>query len=253
MNSKYERNNIVIVIILSLVFIISATLIYFIYFNKEEHIDNKESLFVKVEDKNVIKSISNIIDDNNLYIFAKYEKNIDDINTINNNEKLELAFNTIRKDNEDISIYDISNYFKNIFKTTIYWNTDNIKCSCGNDLYIYDIENKKYTYNIEHIEHENEIEKPNYKILDIEKKNDIYIVKMNYIWNKVIDDKLNIYVNYNDLLEDKVLFSIDINEEDKEDLLEQNYNKYKDKLYTYVYTFEIVNNKYLLTSFRYEK
>ena len=76
---------------------------------------------------------------------------------------------------------------------------------------------------------------------------------MNYIWNKVIDDKLNIYVNYNDLLEDKVLFSIDINEEDKEDLLEQNYNKYKDKLYTYVYTFEFVNSKYLLSSFRYEK
>ena len=74
----YKKNNLVIVILLALWFVVSSTLVYFIYFNEpvvEE--EKKDSIFVKVEDEEIIKNITDTIDKNNLVILAKYEKSID--------------------------------------------------------------------------------------------------------------------------------------------------------------------------------
>ncbi len=266
--SRYEKNNLVIVVLLAMSFIISATLVYFIYFNEPIVPENKDSIFVEITDKEVINKLKDTIDKNNLIVLSSRDRNVENINTIPNKDKLEMAYKTlVDEDTKENGITDekIDSYFKNIFDTTIYWNKENIKCTCDNDLYIYNNELSKYEYNENHEEHELSIIKPIYsKVLDAEKKNDIYVIKMSYIWTYY--DGSNEYItsgysNYNDIEKNIKLFDIELPEEiDTEDInyyavkeIDDNYDKYIDKLHTYIYTFIEKDGKYLLQSFRYER
>lgn len=269
---NYEKNNIVIVIVVSLLFIISSSIVYYIFFVNEPDKDNiKDSIYVKVTEKDTIEELKNTIINNNLTELARYEKTIDNINTINNTQKLSLAFNKLINDKE--YLYDekidaslIDDYFKNNFVNTIYYNKQDIICSCNEKLYIYDNESNTYSYNISHNEHEMYKTIPYYiKVLSVDKKNDTYVIKVAYVWNTyTIDEYTNVgYASYNDsinrkneLFEIEVLegFDVDINKDMyaiKE--IEDNYEIYKNKLHKYTYTFEKSDGIYKLLSLKFEK
>lgn len=278
---NYKKNNVVIVTIVSLLFILSSAIVYFVFFVDKTTNDNaKDSIYVKVTDKDIIDELKEVIISNNLIELARYEKNIDNINTMNNSQKLNMAFNKIINDkkynyDEKIDANQLEEYFKNNFKDMIYYNNENILCSCKEKLYIYDKKTNTYEYNIEHSEHLIYKTDPYYiKVLSVDKKNDTYIIKVTYVWSTYnIDGYTNVgYASYNDSLNrQNKLFEIEVPDisvnynppidstiEINKDMyaikeIETNYELYKNKLHKYTYTFIRENDIYKLLSFKFEK
>lgn len=267
--NRYERNNVVIVILVALLFVITTAIVYFVYFNKPVEEEKKDSIFVQVEDEKIIKELTDTIMNNNLEVIASLEKDVDNINTLSNKDKLSVAFPYVFDKTKDayengIDTKLFDEYYKNAFNTSIYWNKEDIDCTCDKKLFLYDKEKEKYVYNEQHLGHGVFSINPYYKkVLEVLKKNETYVIKMSYIWGYF--DGLSTtntgYPTHNDVLNNtNKLFEIDIPEEDVNDInyyalkeIENNYDNYKDKLHTYVYTFEKVDNNYLLSSFRFEK
>lgn len=272
MNS-YKKNNVVIVILVSLFLIVAAALVYFFYFldypEKEE--DKKESIYIKITDENVINELENTINNNMLYLLLSYDKGIDNTNAIEESKKMELAIKSVIKDIEDpyiegINIDLIEIYFKNTFKTTMYWDKDNVICECGENLYLYDKDNNKYIYNNEHLGHGMIEVLPYYsKVIDAKKKNDTYVITLSYVWNmysEVYGYTKTGYVSFNDALSNtNTLFDIEVPEEITDDNIdryaiseiENNYELYKDKLHKVTYVFEKNNDKFLLVNLKHER
>ena len=268
---SYKKNNVVIVIMVSLLFIISSAIVYFLYFFDEPiKDDTKDSIYVRVSDPEIIKKLKDTIENNNLIELAKNEKTLDNINTASNELKLNMSLNKIIKDYKFLDTIDatlLNNYFNDSFKDTIYYNKEDILCSCKEKLYIYDKETNSYIYNEKHEKHEIYETYPYYtKVLSVDKKNNIYVIKVAYVWNTY---KTNEYTNtgyssYNDSIDKQnPLFEIKIEENASFDAshkdyyaikeIETNYEKYKNRLHKYIYTFEENNNTYKLISFKYEK
>ena len=269
---SYEKNNVVIVTVVSLIFIISSAIVYFVFFlDKPIKDDTKDSIYVKVTDETIIEELENTIKNNNLIELAKYEKTLDNINAISNIQKLNMAFGAL--DNEEIDNKLIVEYFKNSFKNSIYYSNEDIMCSCKEVLYTYDKESNTYKYN----NHEHEITTiyPYYsKVLSVDKKNDTYVIKVAYVWNIYdIERYTNTgYASYNDALnKQNELFKIEVPDisanynmpnnfdiEIGKDMyavkeIKANYELYKNKLHRYTYTFEKDNDLYKLVSFKFEK
>jgi len=272
MNS-YKKNNVVIVILVALLFLVVAALVYFFYFLEEPETkeEKKESLYVEISDETIITELLGTINENNLHIIATYEKNIDNMNVLNTPQKLDISLTSILNKINDpytngipIDLFDI--YFKNTFRTTIYWDKININCDCGEVLYLYNEEDNKYVYNEEHLGHGYSTVLPYYtKVIDAKKKNETYIVTVSYVWNNYSDvyGYTNTgYASFTDASSmNNSLFEIEVPDElPNEEVdsyaikeIETNYELYKDKLHKYTYTFEKVDNKYLLVNFDYEK
>ena len=261
--NKYKRNNTIIVITVAIFLLLVSALIYNFYFkdygeyNKGE--EKKESLYVNIDDENIINELLNTIDVNNLKDIAAFEKNIDNINVLEPIEKINIAYNVIKKDEQnEIDVLELDNYFKNAFKTTIYWDKSDIYCSNGEVLYKFDMSTNKYYYNVEHnCENHNEINAIYKNVVSAKKKNDTYIITVNFMWNNSIQPD-TIYKSYKDALNQKdvllVIPSEDGNpsNEDINNFINSNYDDIKDKLHKYTYVFEKVDDNYLLVSFKYE-
>ena len=258
--NKYKKNNFFIVISVSALYVLIAMLVYSFYFHDYENKEyQKESIYIEIKDEKIINELNLLIKDKALDNIAKQEKDIEDLNTINKEEKLYIAYKSIvdKLDNpkeNGIEINTIDEYFKNTFKRTMYWDKENIMCDCGGTLYKYDSTLNKYIYNEEHLAHDNTNIMSNYsKILKVEKKNQIYQVTMTYIWLSNNEDKVTAYKNK------EILFEIDITDSKKDinnyitNEIEKNYEQYKDKLHKYVYYFEKANDNYLLINFDYKK
>ena len=274
---SYEKNNIVIVTVVSLLFIISSAIVYFVFFFEEPLKDDvKDSIYVKVTDKDIIDELKNIIINNNLIELAKHEKTIDNINTASNEIKLNMSFSKVLKDtnykyDDKIDATLLDSYFKDNFKDKIYFNKKDILCSCEEKLYIYDEETNSYKYNLEHTAHPIYETYPYYtKVLSVDKKNDIYVIKVSYIWNTYTRDGYTNtgYASYTDSInKQNALFEIEVpsvnyNILNNTDInvdgyaikeIENNYELYKNKLHKYIYTFEKENDIYKLVSFKFEK
>ena len=120
--NKYKRNNNIIVIFVAIFLIVISLFIYNFYFkdygeyNKTE--EKKESLYVEVTDENVINEILNTIKVNNLKDVVAFEKDIDNINILEPIEKINIAYNAIKKDEQvEIDVIELDDYFKNSIKT----------------------------------------------------------------------------------------------------------------------------------------
>lgn len=271
--NNYRKNNAVIVIMVSFIFLIVSSLVYFFYFiDYEDEIDKKDSIFVNVTDEIIINDLVKKISDNSLFLLGTYEKDIDNINALESSQKLNIAFKSILKNvldpyESNISSEMISDYFKNTFDSTIYWNKEDIYCECNNVLYSYDDSVDGYVYNKDHLGHGLIEITPFYsKVLDTKKKNELYVITMNYVWNNYSDIfgyTNRGYISYNDAISmNNSLFEIEVPDELDNDIdvdfyaikeIEDNFDLYKDKLHKYIYTFKKVNDEYLLVNFEYEK
>lgn len=262
MNS-YKKNNTIIVIVVAIILLLVSALIYNFYFkdyveyNKGE--EKKESLYVDVTDANVINEILNTIKVNNLDDVAAFEKNIDNINTLEPIEKINIAYNVIKgeKDNTEIDVLELDNYFKNAFKTTIYWDKADIYCVNGEVLYKFDISSNKYIYNIEHncVIH-NEISSVYTKVLSVKKKNNIYVITVNHVWSNALESDI-MYSSFANASNKKDMLLVipseagNPSEEDINNFIDGSYDNIKDKLHKYTYTFDKKDDKFLLESFKF--
>lgn len=261
--SKYKRNNNIIVITVAIFLIVVSSLIYNFYFkdygeyNKGEN--KKESLYTLVTDEKIINELLDTININNLYDLAQYEKNIDNINALEPIEKINIAYNAIKKDDKnEIDVIKLDEYFKNSFKTTIYYDKSDIYCINGEVLYKFDITLNKYIYNNEHnCEIHNEISPIYTNVVNVKKKNNIYVITVNHIWKSNLQPDI-MYGSFNDTI-NKTNMLLVVPSEDgnpsKEDInnfIKNNYSDIKDKLHKYTYVFEKKGDKYLLESVKFD-
>lgn len=262
--NKYKRNNTIIVIIVAIFLLLVSSLIYNLYFkdygeyNKTE--EKKESIFIDINDENIINELLNTIDTSNLKDIAAFEKNIDNINTLEPVEKINIAYNSIKnEEKKEIDTIEIDNYFKKTFKTTIYWDKADIFCINGEVLYKYDISSNKYIYNIEHnCENHYEITPIFTKVINAKKKNNIYVLTVSFIWNN--NENIDaVYSSYKDALSKEnillVIPSEDGNPSNEiiNNFIINSYDSIKDKLHKYTFIFEKENSNYLLSRFSFSE
>ena len=259
----YKRNNTIIVITVAIFLLLVSALIYNFYFkdygeyNKTE--EKKESLYVNITDENIINEIVSTIKVNNLKDIAAFEKDIDNINILEPIEKINIAYNAIKKESlNEIDVIELDNYFKNSIKTTIYYDKSDIYCINGEVLYKFDMSKNKYIYNSEHnCEIHNEINVVYTNVLSAKKKNNTYVITVNHIWNSSLQAD-TMYSSYKDALNENNMLLVvpsedgSPSEEDINNFINNSYDEIKSKLHKYTYVFDKKDDKYLLESIKYE-
>ena len=148
------RNNCRVVSLIVVFLILSMSCGAIIYFNnyfKEGKNEEKiEKIFVNVEDDATKELFLNLYKSNHLEYVSKLESDIDNFNVLSSDTKLDIAFNALKKELNDvyasgIELKYIDDYFKNTFKDIIYFNKESIMCvTCKKELFIYDSKNNKY-------------------------------------------------------------------------------------------------------------
>jgi len=269
--NKYQKNNVIIVIVTAFVLLIASAVIYFFHFYKSPtEKETKDKLYVEVTDESTINELAEVIKNNKFHNIDKLERNIDNFNTIETNEKLDIGFNSVFESLNDpysngIDAFLIDEYFNNTFKTIIYWDKTNIHCECGKDIFLYDISQNKYVYNDKHLGHGAFVVDNYYsKIIDVKKKNNKYVVTMIKLWvgyDSLFEPIRVGYSNYMDALyNENPLFEIEFEyENDKSEIyyavneLEDNLEKYQSQMSKYIYTFEKEENSYKLVTFKFEE
>lgn len=276
--NRYKKNNIIIVMLSAMILLLSAALIYFMFFyedgsytiiNTNSHTDYKE-----IKDENIKNTFTDVVKNNKLENIAKLEEDIDSFNNLSNKKKIDIGYYGVIDDITDpystgIDADLIDNYFKDTFKDNIYIDKEEgIYCVCGNILFKYDINSNKYIYNEDHLGHGfTYVENYYSKVIDVKNNDNSYIVTEVKLWNKVSeagdeDFITKAYDSYSDAIdESNPLFEIEIDNPDitktsyyyTEQKLYNNLDSYVNKMNKYVYTFEKINNKYLLVSFEYKK
>lgn len=261
--NRYKRNNNIIVITVAIFLLVVSSLIYNLYFkdyvehNKFE--DKKESLYINITDENKINELLNIISVNNLKDIAAFEKNIDNINTLQPIEKINIAFNALDIEDNELDVIELDNYFKKSFKTTIYWDKSDIYCINGEVLYKYDVSSNKYIFNTLHnCEKHYEINNVYSKVINVKKKNDTYVITLSFIWNNE-ENKDIVYSSYKNAMNKENELLVIPSEEgnpsstDINNYIESNYDNIKDKLHQYTFVFDKTDNNYLLSSFSFSE
>lgn len=236
-----------------------GAIIYFNkYFDDVDKEENAEKIFVSVLDEDTKELFLNLYKNNHLEYISKLESNIDNFNVLDTNTKLDIAFNSIKKEFDNINetgieIKYIDDYFKNGFKDTIYYNKESIICNiCKKELFIYDSKENKYIYNEEHKDHEM-YESNNFytKIIDIKNKNNTYVVTYVNLWTEPVSDynlAYNIYSSYNDAINKTNVIYESNDNVDLEYEIDNNYDLYNDKMHKYTYTFEKIDDSYKIVS-----
>lgn len=264
---KYQKINIFLVIVVTLFLIGTALAWYYAYFDDKNLKQNSiDSLYSKISDETIINELYDTIIDNNLLLLSNNEINIDNVDNIDMNTKINLAYYTIKQKDQNIyengiEVSNMEEYFKNIFKDIIYWDKNDIYCTCSDKIFIFDIENNKYVYNTNHLPHSSYIFPYYTKILNVYNHDNKYIVNLTNVWDNINNDIGYIqtgYKSYSDALNNKnPLFGLNFTfEEETLDKdyyaikeINDNFSKYEKDLNTYSYTFEKIDNKYYLTKF----
>lgn len=238
-----KKDPVVISIISLLILLAVGSIIYFNYFYVKSTGDNKEKIYVKVDDELVINEIEELIIDRKLYNIDKLKRNIDDFNTLSSKEKLNIAFDYVISNIDDvhengIDVKKIEEYFDNTFKSIIYWDKLDLHVYNG-EVYKYEKEKDRYIYDEEQSSFDVDVMNSYAKIINIRNKNNIYEVTLVRLWEN--NDK--VFTSYKDALND--INSITYSKDDIDNHLNE--------MTKYIYTFEKIDNNYLLVSYKYKK
>lgn len=238
-----KKDPVVISIISLLILLAVGSIIYFNYFYVKSTGDNKEKIYVKVDDELVINEIEELIIDRKLYNIDKLKRNIDDFNTLSSKEKLNIAFDYVISNIDDvhengIDVKKIEEYFDNTFKSIIYWDKLDLHVYNG-EVYKYEKEKDRYIYDEEQSSFDVDVINSYAKIINIRNKNNIYEVTLVRLWEN--NDK--VFTSYKDALND--INSITYSKDDIDNHLNE--------MTKYIYTFEKIDNNYLLVSYKYKK
>ena len=238
-----KKDPVVISIISLLILLAVGSIIYFNYFYVKSTGDNKEKIYVKVDDELVINEIEELIINRKLYNIDKLKRNIDDFNTLSSKEKLNIAFDYVISNIDDahengIDVKKIEEYFDNTFKRIIYCDKLDLHVYNG-EVYKYEKEKDRYIYDEEQSSFDVDVMNSYAKIINIRNKNDIYEVTLVRLWEN--NDK--VFTSYKDALND--INSITYSKDDIDNHLNE--------MTKYIYTFEKIDNNYLLVSYKYKK
>lgn len=238
-----KKDPVVISIISLLILLAVGSIIYFNYFYVKSTGDNKEKIYVKVDDELVINEIEELIINRKLYNIDKLKRNIDDFNTLSSKEKLNIAFDYVISNIDDahengIDVKKIEEYFDNTFKSIIYWDKLDLHVYNG-EVYKYEKEKDRYIYDEEQSSFDVDVMNSYAKIINIRNKNNIYEVTLVRLWEN--DDK--VFTSYKDALND-----INFITYSKDDI-----DNHLNEMTKYIYTFEKIDNNYLLVSYKYKK
>ena len=238
-----KKDPVVISIISLLILLAVGSIIYFNYFYVKSTGDNKEKIYVKVDDELVINEIEELIINRKLYNIDKLKRNIDDFNTLSSKEKLNIALDYVISNIDDahengIDVKKIEEYFDNTFKSIIYWDKLDLHVYNG-EVYKYEKEKDRYIYDEEQSSFDVDVMNSYAKIINIRNKNDIYEVTLVRLWEN--NDK--VFTSYKDALND--INSITYSKDDIDNHLNE--------MTKYIYTFEKIDNNYLLVSYKYKK
>lgn len=238
-----KKDPVVISIISLLILLAVGSIIYFNYFYVKSTGDNKEKIYVKVDDELVINEIEELIIDRKLYNIDKLKRNIDDFNTLSSKEKLNIAFDYVISNIDDahengIDVKKIEEYFDNTFKSIIYWDKLDLHVYNG-EVYKYEKEKDRYIYDEEQSSFDVDVINSYAKIINIRNKNNIYEVTLVRLWEN--NDK--VFTSYKDALND-----INFITYSKDDI-----DNHLNEMTKYIYTFEKIDNNYLLVSYKYKK
>ncbi|HOO67849.1 MAG TPA: hypothetical protein PLC53_00560 [Bacilli bacterium] len=271
--NRNKKNDITIVILSAIILLLIGLFVYLNFFHNNIANENTiEDNYIEVGNFDELSNtFEEILTDKELYNIAKYEESISDFNSLENEDKIEIAYNSIVDEVEDpyeegISIDLFNNYFENTYYEDINWDKDDIYCPiCGEVLFYYDSVTDSYIYNEDHLGHGGYVVE-NYfsKIINIENDGDLYKVTEVKLWlyfydvgpstltegyDTYFNAKNEVYplfiLENDDYLEDNLYYY----------LLEEitnNFDKYKNNMATYIYTFKKANDEYLLVTFDFE-
>ena len=271
-----KKSNKIVIMLLAIIIVVLVMLCILLVTNKisfnfneignsnqnisENSNDNELEEGNNVSDNNVSEeNLKNIIK-KQLFILFRYSDPVIKIENIDNKSKLLLALN-ILEDKYTTKSNDINTTIVNVSKSELeaafnssvisdlgikhenfdlYELTGNTIYNRNTDLLVYSKEMYKYLL------------PQASKVKNYEKKNNQYIISMNYLFP---DSDVGFEYYYGSLIDVKngansVVKAYDANGYiDAQKYLDENYNNIKDKLATYNYTFEIVNNKINLVNF----
>ena len=267
-----SKGNLVIVLLIVLILLLSAALVYLVFFSgkdkdstKKEETNTKQDIEEPRElNKSELSDLMSIIDKYYLRNLADHYKNKKFTSTLDNG-MLELMYYYMQEqDNDSWSkhfengkewSFDISKA-DNYFKTLYGFKADEYKdLLCDLDkipLLKYDKENNRYVFNDEHPGHGGRtVGYTDYYVTSSSKTNNRYEIAILFLYGNEMD---GYYVNGEEL-------NIDFDESYVEpddfvkaykDYFKENINEFK-SVNKYVFTFEKVNNNYLLKEFNIEK
>ena len=190
-------------------------------------------------------------------LFSLFKNKIKDID---NNSKLLLALSLL-KDKYITNSNDISTAFVNISadKVEEYFN-NSVIYNLGvkhENFDVYELSNDKTFYNANLESFSKSFlyyRRPSAsKIENYEKNGNKYTISMNYLFSDSDVGFTSYHGNFNDAIEGTniIVNAVDKNGEyiDAQKYLDSNYNNIKNKLTTYTYVFEMVNNKLVLIDY----
>lgn len=210
----------------------------------------------KVEEKDITQKTFEDIVDNELYILFGFKS----LNEITNERKLTLAFNLIDKEYAH-SDNDVWATVQSVSKTKVekvFNNTSISKLGIIHQKFdVYNVNDTHYNRN------NNYMSKRNLfycgfkarKFVNYEEKNNQYILSVNYIFPDSCEGWEKFYGAYGYENQNESNFVVNAHNDAMEyikpqEYLDDNYDSIKDKLDTYVYTFEVDgNNKINLVDF----
>ena len=271
-----KKSNKIVIMLLAIIIVVLVMLCILLVTNKisfnfneignsnqnisENSNDNELEEGNNVSDNNVSEeNLKNIIK-KQLFILFRYSDPVIKIENIDNKSKLLLALN-ILEDKYTTKSNDINTTIVNVSKSELeaafnssviselgikhenfdlYELTGNTIYNRNTDLLVYSKEMYKYLL------------PQASKVKNYEKKNNQYIISMNYLFP---DSDVGFEYYYGSLIDVKngansVVKAYDANGYiDAQKYLDENYNNINDKLATYNYTFDIVNNKINLVNF----
>lgn len=225
---------------------------------KNDTVDENNSLEQKLEDmsneNNQITTdyLLDLLDKNNLNSLDMYQEDLD-LKQDANQEKLQYAYWYLKDDyNFEVGISQtiVEKLFKKVFGDENFKH-QNLKCSCGKDLLVYDSENESYKYSSEHLGHgfHGFMGAMYNKAISLQISNKEYKLTV----SKLFFDYNTEYVYSNAKgTENYRLFEFDGETDTRDDVIrkyETNYEEYKDKLTKYVYTFEKKDGKFILLKY----
>ena len=261
-----KNNDLMLIGLLGLIFILVGLFVYLSFFSdygNYKDVNNFSELSTVFEEK---------LDKYNLENVAKLERNIVDLTNLTNKEKVDIAYYGIREKIENAYENGIDgklmdDYLKELFGPDFKWKKESILCNLGHEMYLYNEEKNKYEYNEEHYGHgASGVESYFSKIISIKQSGNLFKVTGVRLWLAYSDQGPNsiedAYDTYNNAWQEiNKLFNITVTgiipdgEQSYYYLkteIENNFDQYKNKMATYTYTFEKVDEEYYLIGLSFE-